>query len=114
MAGALAALEDQGHLNMVRQNVRQAREKLERIAAGHGLHALPSATNFVAIDCGRDGEFARRVLQGLIARDIFVRMPFRAPQDRCIRVTCGTSADLAAFADALGSSLRDARAEIGD
>ena len=113
-AGALAALEDQAHLNMVRQNVRQAREKLERIAAGHGLHALPSATNFVAIDCGRDGEFARRVLQGLIARDIFVRMPFRAPQDRCIRVTCATSADLAAFADALGSSLRDARADIGD
>ena len=50
---------------------------------------IASATNFVTIDCGRDGAFARAVLQGLIARDVFVRMPFVAPHDRCIRASLG-------------------------
>ena len=66
-----------------------ARARIGEIAAANGLRALPSATNFVAIDCGRDGAFARRVLEGLVARGIFVRKPFVAPQDRCIRVTVG-------------------------
>ena len=79
------------------------------IAEANGLRALPSATNFVTIDCGRDGAFARAVLNGLVARGIFVRMPFVAPQDRCIRVTAGRPADLAAFAAALPEALAAAR-----
>jgi hypothetical protein len=57
------------------------------------------------MDCGADGAFARAVLAGLVARDVFVRMPFAPPQDRCIRVSCGTAADLAAFAAALPGAL---------
>ena len=71
----------------------------------NGLTALPSATNFVTIDCGRDGAFARAVLAGLVQRGVFVRMPFVAPQDRCIRVTVGRPADLDAFAAALPEAL---------
>ena len=71
--------------------------------------ALPSAANFATVDCGGDGAFAKAVLDGLIARGIFVRMPFVAPQNRCIRVSCGTEADLAAFAAALPEALTDAR-----
>ena len=82
-----------------------AKRRLAAIAAANGLRALPSATNFVAIDCGRDGAFARRVLAGLAERGVFVRMPFVAPQDRCIRVTAGTEADLDAFAAALPQAL---------
>ena len=63
----------------------------------------------MAIDCGRDGAFARRVLDGLVARGIFVRKPFVAPQDRCIRVSAGRPADLAAFAAALPEALAAAR-----
>jgi histidinol-phosphate aminotransferase len=44
----------------------------------------------------------------LIARDIFVRMPGVAPLDRCIRVSAGTDADLAAFAEALPQALKAA------
>ena len=54
---------------------------------------------------GRDGAFARRVLAGLIATDVFVRMPFVAPQDRCIRVSCGPDAALERFALALPDAL---------
>ena len=84
---------------------RPARGRIAAIAAENGLRALPSATNFVAIDCGRDGAFARRVLEGLLARGIFVRKPSVAPQDRCIRVTAGRPADLEAFAAALPEAL---------
>ncbi|MGL4281314.1 MAG: aminotransferase class I/II-fold pyridoxal phosphate-dependent enzyme, partial [Albidovulum sp.] len=108
-AGALAALEDHGHLKLVRHRVATSREELARIARCHGLTPLPSATNFVTMDCGADGAFARKVLAELIARDIFVRMPFVAPHDRCIRVSCGLPAQNALFAAALPDALAAAR-----
>lgn len=108
-AGALAALGDRRHLARVIAEVERARARLGEIARANGLTPLPSATNFVTIDCGGDGDFARAVLNGLIARDIFVRMPFVAPQDRCIRVSAGRPADLDLFAEALPGALADAR-----
>ncbi len=109
-AGALAALSDQVYLAEVLAKVDAARNRISTIAAQNGLAPLPSATNFVTVDCGRDGAFAKRVLQGLIARDVFVRMPFVAPQDRCIRISAGTEADLEVFAKSLPGALRDAMA----
>jgi histidinol-phosphate aminotransferase len=108
--GALAALADQDHLSRVVEQIAEARDRVGTIAAANGLRALPSATNFVAIDCGRDGNFARRVLGELIARDVFVRMPGVRPLDRCIRVSAGRAADLALFAEALPEALRAAAA----
>ncbi|MFO7806278.1 MAG: pyridoxal phosphate-dependent aminotransferase [Paracoccaceae bacterium] len=108
--GALAALQDHPHLEKMRVLVMRSREKLAAIAEDNGLTALPSATNFVTIDCGRDGDFARRVLAELTARGIFVRMPFVAPQDRCIRVSCGPQEDMLAFAGALPAALKAAHA----
>ena len=109
-AGALASLADREHLASVVAKVRVARERIATIARANALTPLPSATNFVAIDCGRDGAFARRVLAELIARDVFVRMPGVPPLDRCIRVSAGTEADLALFASALPDALASARA----
>jgi histidinol-phosphate aminotransferase len=108
-AGALAALQDQEYLTLVQNRVAAARDDLARIARRNGLTPLPSATNFVTMDCGVDGAFARRVLADLIARDIFVRMPFVAPHDRCIRVSCGQPADIALFGEALPEALAAAR-----
>jgi histidinol-phosphate aminotransferase len=107
-AGALAALADPDWLAQVRAQVLEARQTIAQIARDNGLVPLPSATNFVTVDCGRDGAFARAVLAGLVARGIFVRMPFTPPQDRCIRVSAGTPADLAAFAAALPAALAEA------
>lgn len=105
-AGALAALNDQDWLAHVQSCVATARARLGQIAADNGLHALPSATNFVTIDCGRDGDFARAVLRELMARDVFVRMPFVAPMDRCIRVSTAPEPELAVFAETLPEALR--------
>lgn len=108
-AGALAALADQDYLRDTVEKVAHAREALYKIARENGLTALPSATNFVTIDCGADGDFARKVLAELLERDIFVRMPFVAPQDRCIRISCAPDEVLALFAAALPEALTAAR-----
>ncbi len=108
-AGALAALQDSAHLAHVLEAISTARGRIGQIAVENGLAPLPSAANFVTIDCGQDGAFAQRVLHGLIARGIFVRMPFVAPQNRCIRISCGAAADLDAFAAALPDALAEAR-----
>jgi len=107
--GALAAIKDTDWLDQVRDKVAAARDQISQIALANGLVPLPSATNFVAIDCGADGDFARKVLGGLIAQGVFVRMPFVAPQDRCIRISAGQPEDLALFAEALPKALDIAR-----
>jgi len=107
-AGALAALGDQAYLAKVQGWVREARDRIGEIAVANGLTALPSATNFVAVDCGRDGAFAKAMVEELAARGIFVRMPFAAPQNRCIRVTAGKPDDLDALAAVLPDALRAA------
>ncbi|PZX38039.1 histidinol-phosphate aminotransferase [Roseinatronobacter thiooxidans] len=106
-AGALAALHDQAWLAHVKTNLDAARKMLGEIASDNGLHALPSATNFVTIDCGHDGAYARKLVQELMSRDVFVRMPFVAPHDRCIRVSAGPPTELAVFAEVLPQALRN-------
>ncbi len=105
-AGALAALNDRDWLDHILTEVAAARIRIGQIAQDNGLTPLPSATNFVAIDCGRDGAFARRLLAALADEGIFARMPGTAPMDRCIRVSCGPAPELAAFAEALPRALR--------
>ncbi|KWT64883.1 Biosynthetic Aromatic amino acid aminotransferase beta [Hyphomicrobium sulfonivorans] len=109
--GALAALGDQAYLADVVGRIDRARGMLGDIALRNGLQPLPSGANFVAMDCGHDGAYARRVLDGLLARDVFARMPGTAGLDRCIRVSCGTDADLDVFAAALPQAIADADAE---
>ncbi|WP_104491382.1 pyridoxal phosphate-dependent aminotransferase [Paracoccus denitrificans] len=103
--GALAALGDRDWLTHIRAEVAAARDRIGDIARMNGLAALPSATNFVAIDCGRDGAFAQALLDGLAQEGVFVRMPGAAPMNRCIRVSCGPAPELAAFAEALPKAI---------
>lgn len=105
--GALAALEDQDYLKKAVADIARARERIAEIARDNGLKPLPSATNFVAIDCGRDGAYAKRILDGVLERDVFIRMPGVAPLNRCIRVSCGIDQNLDVFALALGASLNE-------
>lgn len=111
-AGALAALDDQAYLAETVQNVAKARARIAEIAVQNGLTTLPSATNFVAVDCGGDGDFAKAVLDALIAQDVFVRMPFAAPQNRCIRVSVGRPDELDVVAKALPVALEKARDSV--
>jgi histidinol-phosphate aminotransferase len=107
-AGALAALADQEWLTSVQVQTEAARVRLSAIARANGLAPLPSATNFVTIDCGRDGGFARRVLDGMAAQGVFIRMPGVAPLDRCIRISLGDAAALDIVEEALPLALQAA------
>ena len=107
-AGALASLGDPGFVARVVDQVVAGRREYERLAAELGLAAVPSAANFVCFDIGAPEE-ARRVLEELLQRGVFVRMPSRPPQSRCIRVTVGTGPQRAAFARALREILEETR-----
>lgn len=102
---ALAALADQPYLNAVVARIIAGRDRIAAIAASNGLAAIPSATNFVTIDCGRDGAYAASVLSGLIERDIFVRKPMAPVLDRCIRVSVGLDEELDLFEEKLAETL---------
>lgn len=110
---AQAALGDQDYLGSVVTRVAAGRERIVGIARDNGLAAIASATNFVAIDCSRDGPYALAVLKALAARGVFVRKPMAPGLDRCIRISVGLPDELDCVAEELPHALRKASAEWG-
>ena len=106
---ALAALKDQDYVSKVKVSIEQGRERINQIAIENGLNTISSSTNFVAVDCGVDGNFTRKVLSELVRMGIFVRMAFVPPQDRCLRVSVGIPEDIEHFAKAFPIALEKAR-----
>lgn len=99
--GALAAIGDGDFIAGVVAEVAQGRRDYGAAADRLGFTALPSATNFVAIDIGST-ERAKACLARLLREEnCFVRMAGVAPLNRCIRVTVGTKAERHGFAEAL-------------
>ena len=94
---ALAALSDTAHLEAVKIQVKHSLARIADIAAANHCKAIASRTNFIAIDCMKDGAFAQRVLAVLINKGMFARMPAVAPQNRCIRISAGTEQHLDLF-----------------
>ncbi|HTO34262.1 MAG TPA: pyridoxal phosphate-dependent aminotransferase [Pararhizobium sp.] len=106
-AAALAALADRNYLKDVVVKIAASRDRIAGIARDNGLKPLPSATNFVAIDCGEDAVFGRSIVDRLMAdHGIFVRMPGVAPLNRCIRISTGPEADMALLEEALPKVLK--------
>jgi histidinol-phosphate aminotransferase len=106
VAAALAALKDQDYLREVVQKIDEARIRISAIARTNGLNPLASATNFVTIDCGRDGVYAKAIVDGLMEHGVFIRMPGVAPLNRCIRVSAGIQSSLDLFEEALPKVLK--------
>ncbi|MEM6461539.1 MAG: pyridoxal phosphate-dependent aminotransferase [Pseudomonadota bacterium] len=102
---ALAALKDQNYLTSVCSQIAGARDRISAIARDNGLKPLESATNFVAVDCLRDGEYAAALLQALGERGVFVRMPGVAPLNRCIRISAAPDDALDIFESELPRAL---------
>jgi histidinol-phosphate aminotransferase len=100
-AAAVAALADQNWVAFVKFEINKSRERIYRIAKQNGLTPIMSATNFVTIDCGRDGAYAKSIVDGLLHHGIFIRMPGVTPLNRCIRISCGKEKDLKLLSEAL-------------
>ncbi len=103
------ALADQDYLASVVARVAAGRRRIATTAEANELKPLPSATNFVTIDCGHDGAFAMKILQGLLSRDVFIRKPMAPGLDRCIRVSVGLDHELDILAEELPGALAAAR-----
>lgn len=107
VAAAIAALADQDYLKEVTLKIANSRQRIGRIAADSGLAPLPSATNFVAVDCGKDAIYARAIVDRLMSdHGIFIRMPGVAPLNRCIRISTAPDAEMDLLAAALPEVIR--------
>ena len=105
---ALAALADQDYVESAVAAIGRGRQRIVAIAAENGLRALPSATNFVTIDCGRDGDYASLVLAELAQRGIFIRKPMAPGLDQHIRISAAPDTELDSLAETLPQALRAA------
>ena len=106
---AIAAIKDQRYLSEIVKKISLGREEIYQIAQSNGLSAIPSATNFVAIDCGKDGKFANQIMNGLLEAKLFVRKPMVAPLDRTIRVTVGRDEEIDLLKNVLPEVLKALR-----
>ncbi len=95
--GALAALLDQAFVQDVIRQVAEGREDYIELARSLGLAYQPSATNFVCIGLGSAAR-ATSMVNDLLSRGVFIRKPTAPPLDGYVRVTVGTTAQRAAFA----------------
>lgn len=107
-AAGRAALEDQAYLHQAVDAIARARTRIADIAAANGLTTLPSGTNFVAVDCGRDGAYANRVLAALAQQGVFVRKPMTPGLDHFIRISAAPDRELNILAEALPQALQQA------
>ncbi len=106
---ALAALADRAHLDWAVAAIHEANNRITTIARNAGLQPLPTATNFVTVDCGRDGAYAMAVLRALANHGVFIRKPMAPGLDRCIRISAGPSAELDILEEVLPLALREAQ-----
>lgn len=99
---ALAALEDEAHVttsrNLNHAEMDKVRTGLQRL----GFEALPSETNFLYFDVGRDG---REVFNALLREGIIVRHI----EGRMLRVTIGLPEENQLFLSALQDVTRASR-----
>jgi histidinol-phosphate aminotransferase len=107
VAAAIAALADQNYLKEVTRKIAASRERIATIAVENGLTPLASATNFVAVDGGRDTVHARAIVDTLMSdHGIFIRMPGVAPLNRCIRISTGPEVEMDLLEAALPEVLK--------
>ena len=98
-AGAIAAIEDQAHLEATSTKVIQTREKLVSQLSALGFETLPSTANFIFT---RHPKHAGAMLyQALRDRGIIVRH-FKSPRiEAFLRITIGTDEQSAELVSAL-------------
>ena len=112
-AAALASLQDADFLADVQRRVALGRDAIGTLAAEHGLTAIASATNFVAVDLG-DSERASRLRSALQDYGVFIRMPGVAPLNRTVRIGVGTEAEHQWLTQVFGDALAIADGRLTD
>jgi histidinol-phosphate aminotransferase len=104
-AAALAALEDEAHVERTRRMVARGLRQLERAFDGMGLERVPSVANFILVKTGS----GRAVFEALQRRGVIVRPMDAYGLPDHVRVSVGTARENRRFLEAL----RAVRAEAG-
>jgi histidinol-phosphate aminotransferase len=101
-----AALEDQAFVQEHVAEVKEGRERLQRLFDKLGLRFWPSQTNFVLV---RVGPTAKTFVESMQRRGIVVRDASANPGcDGCVRITVGTPSQM----DGVLCSIRETIAEM--
>lgn len=103
LAAAEAALGDTAHLDTTVELNRAGLVELRRGVQRLGLRALPSAANFLLVDCGRP---AGAVYEALLYEGVIVRPVAGYGLPNALRITVGTATDNARCLAALERALR--------
>jgi histidinol-phosphate aminotransferase len=102
-AGALAAIQDHDHLQMLATRIAASRQWLSQQLESLGFECLPSRANFLLV---RHGSVpASGLFSALRERRILVRHFRQARIENHLRITIGTQAECEALVDALRSIL---------
>ena len=104
-AAALAALEEQAHLDAVVEQTAQGVAHYTAALTLLGFPVLPSTTNFVTFRCP-DPHAAERLAEALADRGIFVRRVSAPMLTDCIRLTVGPIDQRAVVLAAVAELLR--------
>jgi len=99
LAGAVEAMNDEGHFRETREKIIATRDRVARELEGLGFSVLDSKTNFLLI--GHPRAHASSLYRGLRENKILVRYFDRPRIDDRLRVSVGTDAEMDAFLDAV-------------
>jgi histidinol-phosphate aminotransferase len=99
---AIAALGDERHLRRVVRLNRRERRALEGSLRDLGISCLPSETNFLLVDVGRDGT---QVYDMLLRKGVITRPMGGYGYPNHLRVTVGTQDENRTFLEALRTVL---------
>ena len=94
IAAALAALEDDNHLQRVFEINRQLRNRFSERMQALGLKVYPSQTNFVLVEFPNEDKSAAACADYLSRAGISVRRFASPAYENCIRVTIGIESDM--------------------
>jgi len=100
-AGALAALDDAGHVQRTRENNTVGLRYLEETCRKLGLEFVPSAANFVLVKVGEGG----RVFEEMQRLGVIVRPMGGYELPEWVRITIGSSAENERCVEALSKVL---------
>ena len=103
--GALASLRDDTFLVNVRAAASAGRAQVTEFVNGHGLTALPSSTNFVAVNIGSTTA-AKQMIAELNKRQVFMRMPGVEPLSQYIRIGLGSDSEFKIFTKAFNEAIK--------
>lgn len=103
-AAAIAALEDQTHVQRSRALNAQGLKQLEEGVSRLGLSFIPSVANFLSVRVPRPGV---EIFEALLRRGVIVRPIAGYGMPQFIRVTTGTVQENTRFLEALAAVLQD-------